>query len=236
MRRSCRSRQGPLKWWLNERQEFGRQHQCVPAAHAASSAWLRGAGWLHLLAAYLLRMNELSQLLPLGLKCPIDAARFLAQHACCFLVLPWCRTMPTVRNVVHKVPNTPWQTVTDIRRRPAKRQRAPTPHDLDEMLGGAADEEQGWEAEEEEVVQEEQPDVEEEQEEQVADDAAEPAATEEQHEVEQQQGRRQSSRRQQAAAQPMSRRQGKAPAARVPAAKGKAMKKKAAGSKRRGRR
>ncbi|EFN54867.1 hypothetical protein CHLNCDRAFT_134945 [Chlorella variabilis] len=172
VRRSCRSRQGPLKWWLNERQEFGRQHQ----------------------------------------------------------------TMPTVRNVVHKVPNTPWQTVTDIRRRPAKRQRAPTPHDLDEMLGGAADEEQGWEAEEEEVVQEEQPDVEEEQEEQVADDAAEPAATEEQHEVEQQQGRRQSSRRQQAAAQPMSRRQGKAPAARVPAAKGKAMKKKAAGSKRRGRR
>ena len=32
MRRSCRAPQEPLKWWLNEKKEFGREHQCVPAA------------------------------------------------------------------------------------------------------------------------------------------------------------------------------------------------------------
>ena len=27
VRRSCRAPQEPLKWWLNEKKEFGREHQ-----------------------------------------------------------------------------------------------------------------------------------------------------------------------------------------------------------------
>ena len=46
--------------------------------------------------------------------------------------------MPTVANVVHKQPNTPWQMVSDYKRRPAKRQRAPTPHDLEDVLAATA--------------------------------------------------------------------------------------------------
>lgn len=32
VRRSGRQKQEPLKWWLNEKKEFGREHQCVAAA------------------------------------------------------------------------------------------------------------------------------------------------------------------------------------------------------------
>jgi hypothetical protein len=60
-----------------------------------------------------------------------------------------------VCNVVHKVPNTPWQMVSDIRRRPSKkqRQRAPTPHDLGHEMAEAVSD--GEEEEEEETLQQE---------------------------------------------------------------------------------
>lgn len=29
VRRSSRQKQEPLKWWLNEKKEFGRNHKCV---------------------------------------------------------------------------------------------------------------------------------------------------------------------------------------------------------------
>lgn len=34
VRRSSRQKQEPLKWWLNEKKEFGREHKCVPERRA----------------------------------------------------------------------------------------------------------------------------------------------------------------------------------------------------------
>ncbi|KAL4452119.1 hypothetical protein ABPG75_007781 [Micractinium tetrahymenae] len=164
VRRSSRQKQEPLKWWLNEKKEFGRSH----------------------------------------------------------------KTMPTVNNVVHKVPNTPWQTVTDIKRRPTKKQRAPTPHDLEDALAGAEPKAEDAAAAQSEGEEEEQEQQEEQQ--QQAEEQQEAAEVE----GDMQQQRRPGSGGRGQAAQPQRqkqqpRRQARAAAAEPPAPRAKATKRAAAG-------
>ncbi|KAL4857201.1 hypothetical protein ACK3TF_002502 [Chlorella vulgaris] len=172
VRRSCRGKQEPLRWWLNEKKEFGREHM----------------------------------------------------------------TMPTVRNVVHTLPNTPWQMQSDIKRRPAKKQRqkATSPHDLgDAMLGAEGEQQQ----QQQDTAGSSEPDAAvEKDEEEAAEDGAGQQAVSDDEEQQRVGGRRMAAhrRQQQPAARQAGRRQGKA-AAVLPAAKGNGTKRQAAGSKRKGR-
>lgn len=142
---------------------------------------------------------------------------------------PLRRTMPTVQNVVHKTPNTPWQMVSDIRpRRAAKKQRAPTPHDLEGALAAEAEAaEQDEEQPEEDVAEDEQQEEaeEEQQHEEEQEEEARPARQQRASRTQQQRRQQPAGNRRPAAAK------GKAMAA-APAAKGKATKKAAAGRRR----